>query len=364
MKNFFKKLSKSLSVIAIVLAIAITFVACSNNKSASNIMSANISNVTETSQLEASPVQDTETDTETDDEVADVEINGIYKFTKSSYNFSDIYYKDLDELTKFFETKDLNGVYDAVYKLGFADAANKFNKTEGTDVDDTTLYDCAFLFNENKVYIVYYESDNEYRYTSNDGVEFTAENGKINFAASSPILTLEYNEDGSLTLYLQFTYTDDNNNSVTTPLYIKGNLSKVANSENINSGKTYEYSAGSAVITSTFVKTDNMDAYLSELAKMFNIDENTDSMEGIVNVLSNWKFEIDFDLSRIVLKDTNKGYEFFSIVKANANDVFAIGNVNFTIDKLNLNLTTAAKTISMTVTLDENTVFVFDFIAA
>ena len=261
MKKTIKNLITTLSLI-LVITFSVFAVACSNsaNQVASNTPATNIADQGGTGDAE-NVNQETPAPEAPKNETFDIStLNGIYKYTSSEYTFDDKHYDNLSELISFFKTRDENGVFYAAKKLGFDEFISNIT------VDKYYNKPKAILINNGEVLNLCYDESEIYSYIDKtNNYSLTAISNKIN--ASRNDIKFEINED-SISIYYQFTYVNDSNQVVSTPLYIKTTLEKQPHSTNLFTGKVFEYQANSLKLNISPVSTVEKDVYLEMLANV------------------------------------------------------------------------------------------------
>lgn len=371
MKNLFKKLAK---VFSLVLVIAISFIsltACSNKSTVASDeipeTSTQISDSVDTKEPVAEEVTDKDEDVkpeqpETPVSTLSTDIFGIYKFTDKILSYEDIYYYDKNEVLTFFETRDINGVYDIIERLNF----DEFTKNLTTYSNGSTERDIAFAIGgdiENQEYILmsvyydvyerYFDYEDESKIYNN--IIFTIENDTIITPENS--LNLEFDsETNLLTAYFQFFYIDETSGEkVYTPLYIKTILETETNFEsfttlhNIDSLKFYVYKEGSAILNSNNTFTDT-----AKLAEILMLEKDE-----ILDVISNCQLMFDEDKSHLII-----AYEdvIVSSVKAqNENKYLIYNSIYVNVVNEQVDFTTNTTTLNFEIEIDENSSFTFSF---
>lgn len=258
MKKSIKKLITTLSLI-LVITFSVFAVACSDssNKTASTNTATNIA-ADQNSTDNSENVSNSNPTTPQEPSFDISTLNGIYKYTSSEYSFDDKYYDRLSELISFFKTKDENGVFYAVKQLGFDEFISNIT------TDKTYNKPKAILINNGEVLNLCYDESGFYSYIDKtNNYSLTAISNKIN--ASRNDIKFEVNED-SISIYYQFTYTNDSNQVISTPLYIKTTLEKQPHSTNLFTGKVFEYQANSLKLSISPVSQVEKDVYLEMLA--------------------------------------------------------------------------------------------------
>lgn len=261
MKKSLKTILTTLSLV-FVICFSLFAVACSNknNKVASNNIATNV--VDENSEKEYEDVNNSNENETTEKQEPSFDINslnGIYKYTSTEYTFDDKYFTDLAELVKFFNTTDANGVFYAVKNLGFDEflANIVFDKTYNKPK--------AILINNGQVLNVSYDPVDTFVYLDSSK-NFTITANKNIISASRTDVLFEENGE-TISIYYQFTYVNDSNETVSTPLYIKTTLEKQANSSNLFSGKEFAYILNTLKLNISPVSTLDKDAYLEIISQ-------------------------------------------------------------------------------------------------
>ena len=349
MKKTLKKLSSIICMIAL-LVVASVSVACGGGKPTTNNIDASQTNITDNGNSQIENVEsDEETTDETETPEIQIELNGIYKF-ENTYSFDDVYFEDLNEVIEFFQTRDINGVYDATKKLGFDEFVN--------NITNTGTLSRALLFNSNVCYNLSYTENNVYKSVDEDlNFEYSiADDGKITTNNTSII---EYNaENDIITIYFMFTY-NDGETIVETPLYVKTTLSKVPYSTDINSGVDYIYNENSLILKTTSTNSITFDDYKEILSNIFQVEENADLHETMINTLSSWTLNFNEDMSTIVVTFADNS---FAIVHINNDESYTINNITFKVTERLNDITTNTKTLVMELTLDSETSLCFEFV--
>lgn len=346
MKNLLKKLS-SVLCLAMIMILASVSVACGGGSNNANNIEANLTNNDST--IEVNQPENVNDSESSEEDVAQIDLNGIYKFN-STYSFDDIYYEDLNDLLEFFETRDINGVYDATKKLGFDEFVNNITSYDS--------YSRALIFNSNTCLNLGYDEENIYSYID-EGANFEytiADDGTITTNNTSII---EYDEESdTITIYFMFTY-DNNGETVETPLYVLTTLSKVAYSENINSGVNYVYNENTLVLKTTSTNSISFDSYNTILKDMFNVNENENVYEAIVEYFSSITVNVSEDMSTLIFNYDDGSFE---IIHINTDATYTLGNVSFSVSERLVDITTGNKIVSASISLDNETFLCFDFI--
>ena len=371
MKNLFKKLTKVFSLILVVAVGFISITACSNkNTVASEQIPENSTQISDSVETKE-PVADEVTDKDESKEEQPVspetpvstfarDIFGFYKFTDKLLSYDDIYFYDINEALTFFETRDINGIYDIIERLNF----NEFAKNLTTISVNSSERDLALVIGgdestkEYSITTYYYDVYDRYFWESNSlysDIDFTIENDIIITPKNS--LNLEFNsENDILTAYFQFFYIDENSGErVYTPLYIKTILESELDMEPFTkitdaaSIKYYEYKEGSAVLNSNNSFTDT-----AKLAEILMLDEDE-----ILDIISSCILYFDEDKSHLLI-----GYDEIVVtaIKAdNANKYLVYNSFYLNVVNEQVDFTTDTTTLNFEIEIDENSSFTFSY---
>lgn len=206
MKNICKHIFRALSLVLILSVFSLGLISCSNKQA----------NDTDTQ----SKVEITVNDSEKDDGATNItmkenQILKIYKL-KNTTIFNEVNAENKSEIIAFFKTKDMNGVYNAVKKLGF----------------DSFIENHFIIHNsalENYIAISTDQTIIE-SYTINEfGIFVETESPAFNY---NLISSIEYDKDGKCYIQLKFIYSNSlsDNKIIETPLLITIELEQVATS--------------------------------------------------------------------------------------------------------------------------------------
>ncbi len=341
MKNILKNVLSTLSIIAIILTTTLIGVACSNTKASQNKVNVNNTNLTEDTGSTTIPVADEEQNKE-----PEINLNGIYKYARP-ITFQDIWYEDETAVYNFFETRDLNGVYDAVKRLGFDEYFNFLIKEEGSEATTESM----LYFNNGKVSSVLHYEDGLYK------IE------KSSQSVNDFCLKIEFDEVNNIyVVYRQFCYFDETTGkTVQTPLYVKAPISYIQNSADINNGIDYVYKSNSAVVN---VANDNVletKEYINKLANIFGLEENEDTtitMNEVVAILSKYTYKFTSEFEKLTMFDAEEKFTFTILT----DNVYSIIGLNFNFDGNEHNLSTNEKLVNLSVTIEGNTNLTFSLI--
>lgn len=304
MKQICKKLSKIFSLLLVISISFVTLTACSNKNKQAAVTTPSVESISDTTEtsnedLTADKVTDdadkTPVDNTAEDQIESTDSTypitpGIYNFAKESLNFGDIYYQSEDELFNFFKTRDINGVYDIVYSLGFED----FSKNLTFHFIDNKAYTLVLSFSKNEtadtelsVSSMYINANNSFIDCKTNYV-YEVKDGKIVNISGLPEYII--NESGNVSILFPFTYVDEiSGETVVTPLYIKADLViykaiDIMDGANLTS---YEYVDGTA-------KFESLNGFLNgteskkALAQMLKIEESE-----ILNTLQTFDFSFN-----------------------------------------------------------------------
>ena len=290
MKQIFKKFSKIFSLILVIAISFATLTGCSNKNKQAAVTTPSVESISDTTETSNEDiVADKVTDDEDKSTVDNVTENqeeptnstypvtpGIYNFVKESLNFSDIYYKNEADLFNFFKTRDINGVYDIVYSLGFEDFAKNLTFYYNND----KAYTIVLNFSKNESDGTELSVSNMYIKANNSfidyGTSYTYEvkDGKIVNVLGTPEFIID--ESGKVSVLYPFNYIDETTGEIVyTPLYIKADLIiykaiDIMDNSNITD---YEYVEGTA-------KFESLNGFLNGseskkiLAQMLKIEED------------------------------------------------------------------------------------------
>lgn len=370
MKHILKNLSKVFSLLLVIAVSFVTLTACSNKNKQATVTPAveSISDTTETSNedLEADKVADeeenqlgpsTETTTEEDNDSSTSNYPvtpGIYNFAKESLNFGDIYYHSENELFDFFKTRDINGVYDIVYSLGFED----FSKNLTFHYIDDKAYTIVLSFSKNETADTELSVSNLYINTNNSFIDcgtnyvYEVKDGKIVNVSGSPEYIID--ESGKVTILFPFTYVDETSgNTVVTPLYIKADLVlyKAIDIMDDSNLTDYEYVDGSAKFESLNGFLDGS-ASKSKLAQMLKIEENE-----ILNTLQTFEFYFN-EKDELTIVNTEQN---FILTEKSADSLTYLLYDSCYISVVNEyhDATLDANFLNVQIQIDESTIFTF-----
>ncbi len=204
MKKFIKILTKSLCLLFIATFATFSVVGCGNkNKNTNNNADNSASQQVST---EKDPVADNVTENEA------IVVEGIFKLSRNA-SYKDIYWNDANNtIIDYYKTKDINGVYNELRKLGFENFAahtTNYNNAE-----------CEMLVN----------------FTA-EAIEFIIEDGENYLAISSVSREsfgdlLEIVDANTVVIHEQF-FTTENEVKTNHPVFVKFTFEKITATENI-----------------------------------------------------------------------------------------------------------------------------------
>lgn len=358
MKKIFKGIAKTLSLVVCALLVGFSLVACGANTSSNSNPGAVIENQSSTiSDGSVNDISDQNSDEQETEDISMYMFSGMYSFTRE-LTFRDIEYKDLAELCKFFETKDLNGVHYAATNLGF----NEFVKNITTDSISGQFF--SMYFSESGK-IGFFLSDDDGNFTQpSEAAEFdySYSEGTYSFELGKDnVVTFEYDEEtGTVTLHYQFVY-ESNKKTVVSPLFVKVTLDRVEHSENMFDGTQFEYVSGSANLKTTETNPLSLNEKLETLAGYFGFEFDEANREElfakIIDILSTRKLSLNDDTTVIVTNHNGT----YTICAANDSLFTLFGSVPVRVVSHQLDLTSAVETIELAVELGNSTSFTFTF---
>lgn len=342
MRKIIKNIAKTLSIALIFAFVCLPLAACSKDKNANKNLNTNIENISTDKNAENAENQESSEENTPAEEPEEekITLNGIYKVSKT-IDYKDIWYENEEETIKYFETRDINGVYNALRKLGF-----KENTTFKKTIDEKT-YEVMFRFTKSKVHFTLAIDENEF--FDIDTYEY-----------DNIIHKIEIDENESIYAYIQFTYEDESGNTVKTPAFIKCPLTFIENTDNIFVGQNYIYKEDSAIIKfSNDAEIDNESA-TNKLASLYEIDEACeDKFAEIISILNSENYNLSADLSKLTITD-ELGYYKFSTVSDN---IYTFKLLNLKLESRQLNITTNVEELVFTIQIDNNSTFEFTCVA-
>ena len=337
MKKFIKSLSKALCLLLVVSFAAVSFIGCknknNNTNTADNTASSTIGG--ETGGV-ADNVNEGEEPVETPEET--ISLNGIYKMARPVTYKDTMWEVSNEEVFAFFETTDINGVYNALRKLGMLEFANT-----NTTIIDGILYE----------YLVGFIGDNYYGLLY-DGYSYT-----ISMTAEVSMITskIEIIDENNYIVYSPFIYAGENGEPVVTPVFIKIPYVKIANSEDILIGATYTYETGSAKISLSNQSTMTEEEALIAAANILGVSTENPS-ESIEELFASYNVQIDDMLTKATLFDTEDDSFTFAPI---TNTICVIDGVSIKITHRYINVATKIETINLEIVIDSNTTLIFSY---
>ena len=334
MKKFIKNLTRSLCLLFIVSFATLSFVGCGNKDNQNSNPASNTANTTIGGEINNSADnvnQGDETETV-------VELNGIYKFARE-ITYKDTFWTVSDaEVFEYFETTDVNGVYNALKNINFLEDVN-----EKTLELAGTTYELMFGFIDDQC-ITFLHDGYDYKILKTSEI-------------SSLSIEIEVIDENSIVVKTQYTYTDENNQEITTPVFIKVPLTKIANSENILTGTTYTYVAGSSKIELSNQSTMTEEEAMIAVAEIFDIP-TTDIAATIEEMFANYDIQIDENLTKVTVFDKYYGTISFAPITNATGSVYGItiSTTGRTVD-----VVTGIETINLVVSINENAIFTFEY---
>lgn len=343
MKTFIKSLTKALAVVFIISFTILPFSGCSNKSANKTANNTTIENIADTDQNEETAENVSDEEKEETPEHESVELNGIYKLARPM-TYKDTWYENEEEVIKFFETRDINGVYNFLRKLNFEENVNNVHK----EINETP-YEIMARFNKTIISkLLNKENTSTYVHTGE------------NFVIDNKSLWVEVDEDGNTFLYSQFTYVNDSNQIVLTPLYVKYPMTKVAGSENIFTGYTYIYKAETAKIVIDGTNNISKDDATKLVSEMFDIDSEVENKtDAVVEILKDWKFMISTDLSKITILNSDGSFTYTNL----ENNAYTVNGITFELSHRVIDLETNTEKMVFVIEVDGDIIFTFSFVA-
>ncbi len=346
MKHFMKGLAKALTLIFMISFTIIPFAGCSN-KSANKAVDTNqsaVGNIAEVGESDESAENVKDDESKKDEETTQiVSLDGIYQISRQ-LTYKDTWFENLEETIKFFQTRDINGIYNFLRMHDFENEVNDLS----TKLGDKT-YTAAIHFKDNKVAIL------------------LKEDGTLNFKVfidyveieTQPI-KLEIDENKDVFLYYQWSYLDDAGTEIYTPLYVRCPITKIEGSENINVGNTFIYKNETAKIVIDGTHSITKEQAVNIVSNMFGIETDaTNKTDAVVNILETWKFMVSPDLSKITILKTDGTFTYTNL----SGSSYTIDNVTFELSKRVIDLETNTEKMVFVITVDNQTIFTFSFVA-
>lgn len=339
MKNTIKKLT-SLLVLVMIFVSSIALSACSGKNTNASKDTA-IETTTDTNQTQTPEnAGDSETDTENTEDAEETKVykNGIYKITKD-VKFEDTWFEDQAEGIKFFKTTDLNGVYNIVKKLGF----DEYFSYE--HIENEVTYKIGFHFNNGIVTPIAYDDNENYFYPS--GYQ------SATYEDFSKLAIVETDDNNQVTsLSVKFVGSDD----VETPLYARIHVALVENSSNLEFEKSFKYKANTAVLNFDENAAD-ADEKLKELAKLFNIPEDSDVKSEVIAKLSDWTFSFSKEFDVLKIENSNNSFSFAEFDESE--NAFKLLGINLRFEDHTLDLESGSEEFVAITIVTENTTLTF-----
>ena len=339
MKKFMKNLTKALCLLFVVTFATFSFIGCKNNNNNSNQADNTASSTigTETGGV-AENVTQGEEPTETPEEV--LSLNGIYKMARPVTYKDTMWEVSNEEVFSFFETTDINGVYNALRKLGAIDYVNA-----NTVEIDGTIYEMVLGFIEDNFHGILY-----------DGYTY-----KIETTISTSLISnkIEIIDEKNIIVHYQFIYPGENSEPIQTPVFIKVPFEKISHSENVLSGITYSYEAGSAKINLTNQSTMTEEKALTIAADILGIPtENVDIAATIELMFTRYNVQLDELLSKATLFDVEEGSFTFAPI---TNATGFVDGISITIVDRYINISTGIETVNFEIVLDDSAKLIFTY---
>lgn len=364
MKKLLKNLSKILSFMLVISLSIITFTACSDENKQASVTPPTTGQINDTTEnkdkdLVVDNVSDETEKESSKEETISLDI-GIYKFSDLTLGYEDIYFEDKEELLTFFETRDLNGVYDIIHKLGFSDFTTNLTSFESdaryerafalsTDTSDNTSYYITNLFINNF---------DTFTSTLEDGIDLSAKENIL--TSSNDIVKIIYNnETNTYSILYSFFYIDSETQEIVyTPLYVKADIYNYikVDSNDISEDGLFVFVTDSAQFKSTNGLIDT-DAAMQKLADMFQ-NGDVDAIETLSELLI------------LVNKDMTKAFIAYdetlvcpTLIDNNTNTFSIYNSFNVSIINEVYDITTGTLTINIEIDIDASTTFTCSLVA-
>lgn len=341
MKKFIKNLAKALSLIMVIAFAVMPFTACSDKNANKSTNQPVLENTTDINNAEESAENVTDSDNTSDDsteETEEIVLSGIYQIAWK-ITYKDTWYENEEEVIEFFQTRDINGVYNALRKLGYEEYMNHIIETE-TITLETMLY-----FNNGRMTGIYKEVGTNKFYNSG-----------ITFNISDVINNIESDENGTIYIYVQYSYYDEETSTfVDTPIYTKMPLKLIEQTEQVLTGTIFNYKEDSSKLTITSDTTSSIE----KLPEIFGIDEEVeDKFSAIVEKLSGWKIMMTNDQKTITILVNEYEFSYINLTEG----TYTIDNITFSLEKRVVELDSSTQTLYFTITVEESAIFSFEFV--
>lgn len=358
-----KKFTKLFSILFLAVICSFTFIACSNNenKQASQVVTTDNISDTGTNQDDniAEHVSDEETSTDEEQSAVYPITPGIYKFEKDTLTFDDIYYEDEAALCEFFKTKDLNGVYDFVYKAGFEDFAKSITTINVGGID----YKKVVNFNKNESndtelgYVTLFESYEDTFTLIDQQIVYDVVDGNIVLQVSNPEFIIN-KETNTITILYPFSYINtETTEIVNTPLYIKVDVTLYNEfdimQDNTLTGYTYLDGSAKIVCENDYLSKDEA---MKKLTEMLPLDKDSfvEDLENIELYVKDNK-----DLYILYYEDT----VLITDKIDNVNEYLLFNTVKLEIVNEYYDITLGLNVLTAQIEIEENVYFRCNFVA-
>lgn len=360
-----KKFTKLFSILILAIVCSFSFIACKNNENNLASQTVSTSNINDTNSEDdiADNVSNSNNESNTEDSqesTAEYPITpGIYKFQKETLTFDDIYYKNEVELFTFFETRDLNGVYDFVYKVGFADFAKSITTINFGSVD----YKKVVNFNKNESndtelgYMTLFESYKDTFTLTDEQIIYNVVDGNIVLQANNPEFIIN-KETNTITILYPFSYINaETTETIHTPLYIKVDVTLYNQFDLMQDASLtgYTYLDGSAKIINEkdYLTTEEAMEKLTDMLPL-DKDELIEDLENIeLYVKNNKDLYIQYYEDTVLITDKID----------NANEYLLFDTVKIEVINEYYDLTLGLNVLTAQIKIDENVYFRCNFVA-
>lgn len=345
----FNKFIKSLALMFVILLSSFSIVSCLNSKSNTNTPSANTTTDSDISNETTIEINEKDNFNQ-ENEYSTINLsslNGIYKATKI-VTFDDALRSNSEEVIKYFETRDFNGVYNAIKQLGFNDY-NPLKFIESTN----SLYEEMFYIKNNMSTTMTYSND-VYSLYKNEVIDL-----------SSIISNIQFNKNtNEYTLDAAFVYKNSKTSElVITPLKFRVTIKEVEFSKEVLDGINCKYKTHSAI-----VNIDNNDnliqpLYEAKLAKIFGLESSTDVFDDVVNILKSYDYIIADDSSRFTVIYKTEKVDSIAFCNLTADHFFNIADFSIKLESHTYNLETKKDEFTLSISIQNEIKLTFQLVS-
>jgi len=339
MKKLIKNISKALCLLFVFSFSIISIVGCGNKDNSKDKKASNTASSTIGGDINNSADNVNQDDTK-DEEVV---LNGIYKYARPVI-YADTYWTiSNDEIFDYFDTTDINGVYNALLKLNFIEYMNSNIEQNDDLIEESMIY-----FNEDTILNLTY-----------NGFDYSISNEETGIEKINDYI--EIIDEENFIVHAPFYYYNDADEKIVTPIITKVLFTRVADSENTLIGKTYTYQTGSANIIISNQSTITKEEAFLLVANLLDIPTTLDVSTVVENFFADLDFQIDDQLSKLtVLCKYDDTFRFSTISNATS----TIDGMTISLTSRSINIATGIETLNLEIMLDENTTLTFAYQAA